>query len=132
MGRDATGAMGVPRGAHGISWFNISAFPGYRTDRIVNAILAGHNVWNNVPGTFANLHTIAIGATVSIHYFDRTIGHFRVISSESYPVDNVPIWIMSRVGGSLRTTLVTCAGERTPAGFNRRHIVILEAVELPR
>jgi hypothetical protein len=131
MGRDANGVMGVPRGAHGISWFNISAFPGYRTDRIVNAIFAGHNVWNSVPGTFANLHTITIGATVHIHYHDRTVGQFQVISSDCYPLDGVPISVMSRVGGSVRTTLITCSGERTPAGFNRRHVVILEAVSLP-
>jgi len=131
MGRDATGAMGVPRGAHGISWFNISAYPGYRIDRVVNAILAGHNVWNGVPGTFANLHTIDIGATVFIHYHDRTVGRFQVISSDCYPLDDIPITVMSRIGGRVRTTLVTCSGERTPAGFNRRHVVVLEAVELP-
>ena len=126
MGVDSTGALAVPSGPHGISWYRRSAYPGYRT----NAIMAGHNVWNNTPGTFADLHKLSISDSAEIHYYDKTVGTFEVQSNTTYLLEDIPDSIMS-FSGTTRTTLITCAGKRTSSGFDSRLIVILQAVELP-
>ena len=127
MGRDATGVMAVPKGPYGISWYNISACPGYPT----NSIMAAHNTWNGTPGTFAKLHLVQPGAMVDIYYYDKTKGRFKAVSSTTYPLDSIPISVMSRTGGWTRTTLITCAGTKGAGGFDSRHVVVLQAVELP-
>jgi len=127
MGLDSNGAMAMPQGPRGISWYNKSAYPGYSG----NAIIAGHNEWNNTPGTFVDLHKLTVGDTVEIYYYDGTKGIFEVISRDVYLLKDAPFSIMAPYGPP-RTTLITCAGSKLKAGgYDSRLIVILKAVELP-
>jgi len=127
MGTDSSGAFDVPRGPYGVSWYNKSAFPGYPG----NAILAGHNYWNDTPGTFVNLHQLDTGDIAVIYYHDQTKKLFEVISKSVFLIEDEPDSVMA-LTGETRTTLITCAGSRlSTGGFDSCLAVILQAVTIP-
>src|SRR3990170_694782 len=60
VGIDATGAMGTPRTAHEVAWWDGMAVGAG------NALLAGHKDWNRRPGSFFRLSELRPGDAVVV------------------------------------------------------------------
>jgi len=126
VGRDSSGKMDTTHEPFGVAWYEPGSSPGWPG----NAILAGHNVYNGTPGSFADLYTLFPGNEVRIEYSDGSQGLFLVQSNNTYHVNSAPASVME-LRGDTRVTLIACAGERVPAlgGFSHRVIVILGPIE---
>jgi len=98
--------MEVPASASLVGWYEFSASPGKRG----SAVLAAHVDWNGREGTFFDLHTIEVGAVVTIEYADGSERHFEVFAARQYDKQVLPVdEIFSKEGGPV-LTLVTCGG----------------------
>jgi len=123
---DKQGNMATTREPFGVTWYKNGASPGWPG----NAILAGHNIYNGTPGSFASLHTLAPDDEVGIEYADGSTGKFLVKSIETYLLKDIPLSTMALTGDT-RVTIITCAGQNVPAlgGFSHRVIVLLDPIE---
>jgi LPXTG-site transpeptidase (sortase) family protein len=119
------GHMATPPQADGVTWYDGAASPGWS----YNAILTGHNYFNDVEGTFLDLHKLEIGDRVEFKYEDGSIGRFQVYSNNEYTDDAVPADVMLNEEIT-RTTLVTCGGaKKEGGGYTHRIIILLSAIE---
>jgi len=134
VGKDSeTGMMKVPPGATGISWYKVASgsfpSPGWKG----NALLAGHNYYNLVPGTLKDLYTLDIGDTMEVIYKDGSKGVFTLKSKKIYDEDDAKAFEEDRVflsSEDARVTVMTCHGDRKPGGgYPERLIVVFSPVE---
>ncbi|MCL1917884.1 MAG: peptidoglycan DD-metalloendopeptidase family protein [Peptococcaceae bacterium] len=120
-----TGHMLTPPEAKGVTWYEQYASPGWDC----NAILSGHNYFNDVEGSFVRLNELVLGDQVEFTYEDGSVGRFTVFNKERYNEDEVPASIMLNEGLT-RTTLITCEGQRKPeGGFPYIIVLQLSAIE---
>lgn len=126
VGQDKNGNMATTSEPFGVAWYENGPSPGWPG----NSILAGHNIYNGTPGSFANLYTLSSDDEVGVEYADGSKGRFLVKSIATYHVNDAPASIME-LKGDTRVTLIACAGENVPAmgGFSHRVIVLLDPIE---
>lgn len=107
VGIDADGAMGTPKTAHEVAWWDgVMAGEG-------NALLAGHRDWRRRPGSFYRLSELRPGDLI------RVVGEggeltFVVEWVRQMPGDAEAAHILGDQGAPV-VTLITCGGE-----FDRR------------
>jgi sortase (surface protein transpeptidase) len=127
VGVTAGGDMDTTKEPYGIAWYEKGSAPGWSG----NALMAGHNYWNGVPGSFVYLSYLPVGEKVLIEYEDGSTGEFSVISNATYELEDIPASVMVPKDGNTRTTLISCNGKNIPGfGYTQRTIVLLKALAL--
>jgi hypothetical protein len=123
---DSEGRMATPDTAENVAWYQYGPAPGFEG----NALLDGHNNWGRRTAVFSQLPTLPLDESVVIYYEDGSWGTFKVVSNNSYPLDNVPTPVMS-FEGPTRTTVISCTGTyRASLGtHDQRCVVILKQIE---
>ncbi|MDR1205420.1 MAG: class F sortase [Peptococcaceae bacterium] len=126
VGVDSEGRMATSDTAENVAWYKYGPSPGFEG----NALLDGHNSWGKRTAVFAKLPTLPLDESVVVYYEDGSWATFRVITNNSYPLDNVPSSVMS-FEGPTRTTVITCTGTyRASLGtHDQRCVVTLRQIE---
>jgi hypothetical protein len=127
VGVDSEGRMDTSDTAENVAWYQYGPSPGFEG----NALLDGHNNWGKRAAVFSKLPSLPLDESVTIYYEDGSWGSFKVISNDSYPLDNVPPSVMSLDEGPTRTTVISCTGTyRASLGtHDQRCVVILRQIE---
>lgn len=125
VGLTSKGAMATLNGPTPIAWYKYGAIPGGEG----NAILAGHREWNGVMGTLFYLETMKKGDTLKITYEDGLTQKFELVSSNLYPMNDVPKEVME-LDGESRLTIITCGGtfNKKRLSYDSRVVTIFKAV----
>ncbi len=122
VGMDKTNKMATISKPDVATWYRFGATPG---DAEGNAIFAGHVSWGGRRGDFALLHDIEIGDSVLVALDNGEEREFTVVFNETYPLSDVPEWVMD-LRGEGRLTLITCAGDYDPSiGTSESRTVVL-------
>jgi LPXTG-site transpeptidase (sortase) family protein len=107
VGTDADGAMGTPKTAHEVAWWD-GIMPGEG-----NALFAGHKDWNRRPGSFFRIGELKPGDPVVVQG-DAVSLAFRVEWVKQVGGDSDGAEILGDAGHPV-ITLITCGGQ-----FDRR------------
>ena len=126
VGADNEGRMATSNKGENVAWYKHGPAPGFQG----NSLLNGHNNWNKKAAVFAKLPSLSLDEIITIYYEDGSWGTFKVISNESYPLDDIPDTVMS-FEGPTRTTIISCTGTyRTSLGtHDQRCIVLLQHLD---
>jgi hypothetical protein len=126
VGVDSEGRMATSDTAENVAWYKYGPSPGFEG----NALLDGHNSWGKRTAVFAKLPTLPLDESVVVYYEDGSWATFKVLTNNSYPLDNVPGSVMS-FEGPTRTTVITCTGTyRASLGtHDQRCVVTLRQIE---
>lgn len=126
VGQDRKGRMATIPDPKTVAWYAFGSAPGMPG----NAILAGHRDWNGVLGTFWGIENLHSGDSVSIQFSNGKRSVFKVVSDQTYLLQDVPSSVMTAAGPT-RTTLITCVGDfiRSQGGYQSRVVVILQKVK---
>jgi hypothetical protein len=127
LGLDPTGSMEVPPGAFPAGWYTGAPTPG----EMGPAIIVGHVNWNGVDGVFGQLHTVAIGARVSVKRADGTTAVFAVTRVAEYPKDDFPTTVVYGDIDHAGLRIITCGGELDKAihSYKDNIVVFADLVE---
>lgn len=121
------GLMDIPPTAQDVGWFA----PGFLPGNPGNAVLAGHlDRASGEPAVFWRVRRLVPGDDVQLVRADGSVLRYRVMSSDTYPMDAAPL---ERIFGSAtgsRLNLITCNGawQEDLATYNRRLVVYTEYV----
>lgn len=127
VGMQENGIMDIPASAHEIGWFE----PGFHPGEAGSAVLAGHlDRESGRPAVFWDLRRLEPGDVVELEQDDRSVLRYRVIRSETYPMNNAP---MEEIFGSAtgsRLNLVTCNGawQDNLETYTKRLVVYTELI----
>lgn len=123
VGLDSEGRVDTIPNALTVAWYKYGAAPGSQG----NAILAGHRDWNGTLGSLRSIEDLKIGEAVTITFKDGSEQSFKVVSNNTYLMDEVPEGVMSLEGES-RITMITCSGKfvKEKGGYQNRVVVVLE------
>jgi LPXTG-site transpeptidase (sortase) family protein len=106
VGVEADGAMGTPKSAHEVAWWDgMPAGAG-------NALLAGHKDWNRKQGSFFRLSELKAGDAITVAGEGRELT-FYVLWVRQVPADAEAEEFLGDAGEPV-ITLITCGGR-----FNR-------------
>lgn len=105
VGLDPSGAMAAPADLDSVGWFKPGPFPGQPGD----AVIAGHFGLPRVPAVFRDLQLLRSGDVFHLIAPDGRSTDFRVVESDTVPLDAHPPGIFARTGPA-RLSLITCAG----------------------
>lgn len=105
VGVDQHNAIAVPDNIHLAGWYTGSPVPG--NDGV--SIIDGHVLGRYNDAIFTQLHDLVDGQTIRIQYGDLSWKEFRVISSDSYQVNDVMPYLLEQVADQ-QLNLITCSG----------------------
>lgn len=107
VGIDDNGVMGTVDSHNIVGWYMYGAAP----NTPGNCIIAGHNRYHGVMGSFSLLHNgLAVGDKVTVELEDGSSRFYRVATINTYLYNEVPPSVME-LGGIDRLTLITCLGD---------------------
>lgn len=107
VGLDAQNVPIVPQ--HDVGWYQFSAMPGQGENVVLWGHVARFQATPNIPAPFEQLHTAAIGDTITLYAADGT-SHSYVITEQIWALPHEVAYILPQ--GSERLTLVSCIGDR--------------------
>lgn len=122
VGRDAQGAVDVPKIAANVAWFTESALPG-QAGRA--SIVVGHLDDPYGPAVFYDLRRLLPGDELAVTYENGDRVVFVVESKERYQHDVVPTQRLYGATANARLNLVTCDGawDAGQANYQQRLVV---------
>lgn len=125
VGLAADGQMDVPDDADSVAWYGSGPAPGDAGA----AVLAGHVDFGGRRGVFWRLDELQEGhrITVTVEAQER---EFRVVSTQRYDKDDLPVRDVFRTTGAPRLVLITCGGSFDRAHRSYRDNVVVTAVPL--
>ncbi|MBC7746456.1 class F sortase [Pedobacter sp.] len=128
LGVDSNNELQTPNNIYDTGWYDNSAKPGDAGGAI---LIDGHVHGPTQPGVFYKLKTLVAGDIIKLERGDDTVYTFKVVKSQTYPVDNVDMnaAIVSAVPGKLGLNLMTCTGSvnTQTQSYNERLIVFAVA-----
>ncbi len=130
VGRNIDGQMATIDDAHMAGWYYDPMNP-VSPGEDGNAIIAGHRRWKGKVGDFSKIGELTENDDVVIEYDTGYTRTFRAVSSDLFPLNDYPDWVMERDTGDARVTLITCAGEfnHDIGTSEERSVVVLKEVE---
>ncbi len=121
----ANSVLAVPPQIGRTGWWRDGMAPGARAGAI---LIAGHvDSATAGAGAFFRLHEAKVGASVQVQTSDGRTFTYRVASVRSYPKNELPTDVYSRVGRP-RLVLVTCGGPFDQAKRHYRDNIVLTAL----
>ncbi|HWO07387.1 MAG TPA: class F sortase [Candidatus Paceibacterota bacterium] len=107
VGINEAGNMATPSNFEDVGWYKYGVAPGGRG----SAVIAGH-VDNSLglPGVFKRLNELKSGDDIFVESASGERQHFVIVSTRSYPYDDVPVDVVFNPQGSARLNLITCEG----------------------
>lgn len=127
IGHTTAGNMASPSNFRDVAWFREGVRPG----EAGAAVIAGHlDNALGLSGVFKKLHELREGDDVYVHTASGEDLRFRVMSTEEYPFDAVPVHELFQKEGGAYLNLITCAGKwiRDRKTYDRRLIVYTERI----
>lgn len=126
LGLRKDGTMATPGNIHEAGWFGDSARPG----RSGATFIYGHvSSWKSA-GIFADLHKLRPGDTIIVTVGDGAVYRYKVVRSQAYAYDKVPMdTVLEPVtAGRPGLNLMTCAGRLIggSGAFSERLVVYAE------
>jgi len=125
MGLTKDSAIQAPGNVHDAGWYTGSAKPGQPGAMLIDGHVAN---WATM-SVFHNLKSLAPGDIVTIERGDGTKLHYRVVTSQSFPVDKVDMnAAMAPINGAAPgLNLITCDGDVVHGNeFDRRLVVFTQ------
>lgn len=126
-GRDERGSMVVPPDARTVVWYDFSSRPGTGG----NAVFSGHFDYAGYgPAVFWDLRKLRYGDHIDLILSDGSIHRYQVVSSQTYPVSQIPVMDIIGPTAYEAITLITCAGRFDPSlrQYDERLIVRAQRV----
>ncbi len=128
VGKDATGAMDVPKNFKNAGWYNLGA----KFGQAGNVVLAGHyDRVDGSPAAFWDLPKVKIGDTIQVGDADGNTLKYTVVKLANYKHDAFPLEEVFGSTSQKRLNLITCQGkwdEKTKL-YSERMVVYSELVE---
>lgn len=127
VGLDATGKMDVPQNADNVAWYNL----GHKIGSNGSAVIAGHyDKVDGAPAAFYDLSKLKRGETISITMQDGSTYTYKVIRSQTYDHDKVPLEEAFNTSGKALLNLITCEGtfNKNTNLYSKRLVVYSELV----
>lgn len=123
VGLDNEGRVATIPGAETIAWYRYGAASGAQG----NAILAGHRDWKGKLGSFGSIERLNLGEIVIITFADGTEPTFKVVSNNTYLMDEVPESVME-LKGEAKVTSIICTGkyDKVKGGYQSRVVVVIK------
>ena len=106
VGIEENGEMELP-GAIEAGWFEPGISP---AEDEGSSVIAAHVDWNGEEGPFFFLRDLEDGDRVEIDFDDGTTRSFRIVDTEQYSKEDLPIDDLFRRDGEAALALVTCGG----------------------
>lgn len=107
VGITPEGAMGAPKDALSVAWFDLGVRPG----EIGSAVIDGHYGWKNGrAAVFDTLSTLTIGDKILVKDKQGSTTSFVVRAMKSYAQDDPASEIFSSQDGKAHLNLITCEG----------------------
>jgi len=125
VGLTANGAMGVPVGPTGTTWFDLGPRPG----EIGSAVIAGHEGWKDgIFAIFDNLHKLQPGDKIYIVDDGGATTTFAVRTSVLYGQNANAATVFSSSDGLVHLNLITCGGTWNAAekSYSNRLVVFAD------
>ena len=123
VGVDKDNRMDVPKTAYDVAWYNGSSRPGENGAMVID----GHVQGVGGGAVFSKLHTLVAGDTLTVDRGDGKQYVYKVVSTETIPVDQVDMGklLVSADTAVPGLNLITCAGtyDQQSDQFDSRTIV---------
>lgn len=128
VGKDATGAMDVPKDFKNAGWYDLGAKPGESG----NVVLAGHyDRVDGSPAAFWDIPKLKIGDKIHVSDADGNKKTYAVVKLTNYKHDAFPLEEVFGNTSQKRLNLITCQGkwdEKTKL-YSERMVVYSELEE---
>ncbi|MBW5449321.1 sortase [Cohnella sp. CFH 77786] len=123
VGLDNEGRVDTIPDAATVGWYKYGPAPGAQG----NAILDGHRDYKRKLGALRPIERLKVGEAVTIAFADGSEQTFKVVSNNTYPLDDVPENVME-LTGEARVSMITCSGKfvREKGGYQSRVVVVLK------
>lgn len=122
VGVNAAGEMDVPDGStKNVGWYKYGVVPGTAGSAVMDA---------HVYAAFKRLKSASVGSSIFVTDAGGSVREFRIISSKSYPLAQVPMQaIFNDVSGKY-LNLITCEGRYliSKGTYDKRRVVYAELV----
>ena len=129
MGVNLDGTIQTPKNIYDTGWYTSSTKPG----EIGATFIDGHASGPTREGVFAYLDTLNVGDELSLEKGDHSILKYRVVHTETIPLDEIDMKkVLLPYGNTLKAlNLMTCTGTwvNEKATYDKRVIVYTELVE---
>jgi LPXTG-site transpeptidase (sortase) family protein len=125
VGLTSDGAMGVPTGPTGTTWFELGPRPG----EAGSAVIAGHEGWKDgIAAVFDNLYKLQVGDQVYVQDEQGTTTAFVVRSIGTYGQNGDASDVFSSSDGKAHLNLITCEGTWNAAekSYSNRLVVFTD------
>ncbi len=112
IGLTPEGAVGVPKGADNVAWFNLSPSPG----QMGSSIMDGHFGYKNQrPAVFDNLHKLTPGDKIYVLDSKGAMTTFVVRKLRTYAKNESVASVFDAKDGGSHLNLITCSGDWSQA-----------------
>lgn len=107
VGKDAKGAMDVPKNTKNVAWYSLGFRPGEKG----NAVIAGHLDDKTGPAVFYHLSKLQKGDSIEVtsHKGEKLV--FKVVAIQTYPEKNFPKNQVFGKSNKQMLNLITCKGK---------------------
>lgn len=122
LGIKANGELKTPSNIFDVGWYEGSAQPG----ELGAVLLDGHVHGPTKPGVFVNLKKLKPGDKISLQRGDGKVFTYHVVTSKSYPKDNVDMGAAfnSATPGKPGLNLITCDGSFDKSGEYSNRLIV--------
>lgn len=125
VGMDAKGNMDVPKDSDNAAWYNL----GYKPGENGSAVIDGHfDKESGDPAVFYKLSSLTKGDLIEVEQSNGEMLSFRVITSEEYNFDQLPLQKIFNSPGAPTLNLITCDGvfNKSAKNYSQRLVVYAE------
>lgn len=124
VGKTASGAMDIPRGAWSVGWYQ----PGARWGNPGNAVIAGHAGAPNQNAVFKHLDALKVGDTVEVKDGGSTFV-YQVTKTQTVTPDNAPLQAIFGASSKAHLNLITCHGLWANEDYSHRLVVYTDLIK---